>query len=302
MGFVFKSRYVIWVIVIISLSQTYINFSEASYDPKSLSMFFHDYVNKTIVRPQTGTLYNIALPSNFTGMDVNFVRLKSGSFRKRGANFSSFDIPPNVVPRPYVKRLAIVFENLGNWSSLYYKVPNYSFVTPVVGFKLYDSPSVLGTKRLNFTIQGSKPISIWFNDYTPVQGENNARKCVEFGDDGGFKIKNMTSSNGCIARGQGHFSIVVPSSPSSSPNDIGKKKNYWEWWFKGFGGGFVGVILLVLAAMVVFKLVKRRRLRAMEKQSEQGVGFDTMWIGRSKMPSAAMVRTQPTIENDFVLP
>lgn len=301
MGF-FKNRYVIWVIIVISLSPSYFvepsNLYGYNYDSKSLSNFFHDYVNKSIVKTQTGILYNIPLPSNFSGMDVTFVRLRSGSLRNRGANFSSFYIPPKVVPNPYVKRLAIVYENLGNWSSLYYKVPNYSLVASVVGFTVYDSPSVLGTEKLNLSVKG-KPISIWFDDYVALRGKNDTPKCVKFSDDGGFEINNMTSNNGCIASGQGHFSIVVPSSPHD-PMILKKKKTYWKWWLIGFGGGFVGVVLLILASTAIFKIVKRKRLRAMEKQSEQGVAFDTLWVGASKMPSVSMVRTQPTIENDYV--
>ena len=293
MGFFFKSGYVIWVI---SLSLLFFVKASFGYDSKSLTTFFYHYANKSIVKPQTGTLYNIPLPANYTGMELRFVRLRSGSFRHRGANFSSFYIPPKVIPKPFVKRLAIVYEDLGNWSSLYYKVPNYSLVAPVIGFTVYDSPNVLGTKKLNLSIQG-KPISIWFNQIE-LQGRNDTPKCVKFGDDGSYEIKKMSERHGCFTRSQGYFSVVVPSQ--SPPVLITKRKSYLKWWLIGFGGGFIGVVLLVLATIAIFKIVKRKRLRAMEKQSEKGVSFDTFWVGRSRMPSASMIRTQPAIEHDYV--
>ncbi|PON81827.1 hypothetical protein TorRG33x02_223430 [Trema orientale] len=297
MGFFFKSWYVIWVISL-SLS-LFVKAYSSGYDAKALTSFFHDYANKSVVNPQTGTLYNIPLPSNFTGMELRFVRLRSGSFRKRGANFSSFYLPPKLVPEPYVKRLAIVYENLGNWSSLYYKVPNHSLVAPVIGFTVYDSPRVLGTKKLNFSIRG-EPISIWFDHIELQHGKNDTTpKCVKFGDDGSYVIKNMSKTNGCVTTSQGHFSIVVPSDPSPPVLRM-KRKRCLKWWLIGFGGGFIGVVLLVLATTATVMIVKRRRLRAMEKQSEKGVSFDTFWVGRSKMPSASMIRTQPTIEHDYV--
>jgi hypothetical protein len=38
----------------------------------------------------------------------------------------------------------------------------------------------------------------------------------------------------------------------------------------------------------------------MEAESENGVALDTTSIGRSKIPSSSMVRTQPTLEQDYV--
>ncbi|KAL5571541.1 hypothetical protein UlMin_021138 [Ulmus minor] len=291
----YKSWYVILVISL-SISSFVVQVSYG-FDIESLETFLHDQANRSLLKPQTGTLYNIPLPSNFTGMELSVVRLRTGSFRSRGANFSSFYIPPQLKPNPYMKRLAIVYENLGNWSSLYYKVPNYSLVAPVVGFSIYDSPnsSVIGSKKLNFSIKGD-PISIWFNKIE-LEGKNETPKCVKFGDNGSFKLKNMTKTNGCVTKGQGHFSIVVPSQPTSPP--MKKKGILLIWWLIGFCGGFIGVVSLVLAMTAMFKIVKKKKLEAMEKQSEKEVPFDSIWIGRSKMPTASMVRTQPALEQEY---
>lgn len=286
-----------WYIICLSFS-LFVQASHCYHDPKSLDSFFTDHANKSVAKPQTGTLYNIPLPANFTGMELTFVRLRSGSLRNRGANFSSFYIPPKVITKPHVVRLALVYENLGNWSSLYYNVPNYTLVAPVVGFRVYDSPgpSVIGSQKLNFSFHG-EPISIWF-PRIELQGQNATPKCIQFGSNGSFQITNMSKANGCVMRGhEGHFSVVVPRPPLPLPPT---KKRYWKWWVIGFVGGVIGLVLIVLVVIVVYKLVKKKRLREMESQSEKGVPLDAFWVGRSKMPSASMIRTQPALEHGCV--
>lgn len=291
-----KSWYnVIWLIFSLSLT----SFVQASYgyDSESLSTFFHDYANASVRNPHTGILYNLSLPANFSGMEVSFARILSAKFWSRGVNFSSFYIPPRVIPMPYVKRLAIVYENLGNWSSVYYQVSNYTLVAPVVGFLAYDSnPSAIGTQKLNFSTQGD-PIAIRFPHIDEQAGQNFTPKCIEFGAGGRFEIKNMTEANECLTHGEGHFSLVVPSSetPTPKPMPAPNKKERW----KGLVAGIFGFVLLGLVMIVMYKLVRRRQIRAMEKQSEKDVAFNTFWVGRSKMPSASMTRTQPYLEQEY---
>ncbi|PRQ58369.1 hypothetical protein RchiOBHm_Chr1g0358561 [Rosa chinensis] len=293
----FKSWYnVIWLIF--SLSST--SFLQASYgyDPESLSTFFHHYANTSVSNPHTGILYNLSLPANFSGMEASFARILSAKFLSRGVNFSSVYIPPRVIPMPYVKRLTIVYENLGNWSSVYYQVSNYTLVAPVVGFLAYDSnSSAIGTQKLNFSTLGD-PIAIQF-PHIDVQGEKP--KCVEFGVGGSFEIKDMTEANECLTHGEGHFSLVVPSPitptptpmPTPTPTPAPKNKDKLR---KGLIAGICGMVILGLVMIVMYKLVRRRQIRAMEKQSEKDVAFNTFWVGRSKMPSASMTRTQPYLE------
>ncbi|KAJ7951254.1 DUF1191 domain-containing protein [Quillaja saponaria] len=278
-----------WVIFYFSL--LLMEAVKGSYDPESLGVFFHDHANKELEKPRTGTLYNISLPANFSGMEVSVVRIRSGTFWARGVNFSFFNIPPRIVPDPYAKRLAIVYENLGNWSSYYYNVTGYSLVAPVVGFMVYDSSnsSAVGIQKLNFTIRGD-PITVRFPQ-VELKGKNVTAKCVKFGAGGTVKLKNMTKPNVCTTEGQGHFTIVIPSPP--------KKERCILWWIFGFGIGLLGLILLSLVLLGIITFVRRIRIEKMERKSEKGVAFDTFWIGGSKMPSASMIRTQPTLENDY---
>ncbi|XP_062090588.1 uncharacterized protein LOC133796905 [Humulus lupulus] len=324
MGFFFftKSWY---IILVISLSQSLVvkttaaaaasssltssSHSPIYYDTKSLTAFFHDYAKKTVLRATTGVNYKIRLPANFTGMQLRFVRFRTPSLRHRGGQFGSFSVPPRVLSSfPMdVRRLAIVYENLGNWSYSYYKVPNYTLVAPVIGFTVYNSPAsihggpLIGNDRINISIQpGKKPIVIKFKKIDRELSESPLR-CVKFSEDGSYEIESMSVPNQCFATSQGHFSVIISSStPPPPPPSKSRQKDYLKWWLTGFGGGFAGVILVVLVSTVVFKIVRDRRIRAMEKQSECGVSFDTFSVGKSKMPSAPMVRTQPVIEHDYV--
>uniref|UniRef100_A0A5B7CC26 Non-specific serine/threonine protein kinase n=1 Tax=Davidia involucrata TaxID=16924 RepID=A0A5B7CC26_DAVIN len=282
------SQRIVWMMFYVLLSPLVRGMD--SYNPDSLDSFIHDYANKAIKKPRTGILYNISLPANFSGMEVSIVRLRSGSFWTRGANFSYFHIPPRIIPMPFVKRLAIVYENLGNWSSYYYNVPNYTFVTPVVGFGTYGA-STKGSAILKLSIMGD-PILVHF----PRIPENVTLKCVRFGTDGSVEFSNMTTPSVCIARDQGHFSIVVPSPAKKKK----KKERFWKWWVIGFGVGVVGLVLVALVGVLIYKLVRRKRIGKMEKQSERSEALETMWVGMSKMPSATGIRTQPMLENDYI--
>ncbi|KAF4367178.1 uncharacterized protein LOC115705906 [Cannabis sativa] len=293
-----------------SLTTSYSSHPLHRHDSKSLASFFHDYASKTVVRVTTAVNYKIRLPANFTGMQLRFVRFRTPSLRRRGGQFGSFYVPPRVLSAfpMEARRIAIVYENLGNWSNSYYKVPNYTLVAPIIGFSVYDSPAkapgglVVGDERISLSVQpGKKPIVIKFKKIDKDLKESPL-KCVKFSDDGSYEIESMTVPNRCFATSQGHFSVLfstISSTTSPLPSKA-RHKVYLKWWLTGFGGGFAGVVLLVLLSTVVFKIVRDRRLRAMEKQSECGVLFDTFSVGKSKMPSAPMVRTQPVIEHDYV--
>ncbi|KAF5733102.1 hypothetical protein HS088_TW17G00638 [Tripterygium wilfordii] len=264
------------------------------YDPEALDDLIHSHANEALRKQRTGTLHNISLPSNFSGIEASVVRLRSSSFWSRGATFTTFYIPPRVIPLPYVKRLAIVYQNLGNWSSYYHKVPNHTLVAPVIGFAAYDSSESrgLGSEKLNLSFMGD-PVLIYFPGIVQ-QNENVTLKCVMFGTGGFVEFSNVTSHNTCMTQNQGHFSIVARSLPLQK-----KEERLRKWWAIVFVAGFIGLILLGLVGLFIYKLVRRKQITEMENESDKGVTIDTIWVGRSKMPSASMVRTQPELENEY---
>ncbi|CAL5331766.1 unnamed protein product [Camellia sinensis] len=278
------------------------NMNNNGYDPVLLDDFVADYASNKVLRPRTGILYNISLPANFTGMEVSFVRVRARNFYLNGANFSSFHFPPRILPMPFMRRFYLIYQNFGNWSSYYYNVPNYTLITPVVGFMIYNA--INSTTRRNATLSfytENDPILVHFPRVSLPKDPNVTveSQCVRFFPNGSVEFSNTTMSNGCIAQGEGHFSIVIPSLPvPSSPSK--KKDRLWKWWVIGFGVGIVGLVLATLMMVLMYKFAKRKKIKHMERQSERSEALDTTWVGRSKMPSATGIRTQPVIENDYV--
>ncbi|XP_022859356.1 uncharacterized protein LOC111380110 [Olea europaea var. sylvestris] len=208
----------------------------------------------------------------------------------KGANFSFFDIPTRILPWPFSRRVDLVYQNLGNWSTLYYNVSNYTFVAPVLGLLAYDSSTRSPHYDLiELNLMGDNPIVVRFPNVSLSVG----MKCVRFSTNGTVQLSNVTGNNSCMARGHGHFSIVVPSRPS----DEMTKERVWKWWVIGFAGGIVGLILLLVVVIMVYKLIKGGKIKKMERQSERNEVLDTIWIGRSRMPSASGIRTQPELES-----
>ncbi|KAL6982030.1 hypothetical protein U1Q18_023647 [Sarracenia purpurea var. burkii] len=269
------------------------------YDANSLDDFFRDYVDKNTPRfPRTRILYNITVPANFTAMEVSVLRLRAMNFWHRGANISFFQIPPRILPVPFVRRFDLIYLNLGNWSSYYYNVPNYTLVAPVVGILFYNATNPkLGNVKLNLWVN-KDPILVHFPHIVLSDDDNNmTMQCVRFDPNGSVELTNTTVPGTCIARNYGHFSIVVPSLSSAVVSAPSKKKDRcWKWWVVGFG---VGVVGLVLVWVVICKFVKWRRIGKMQRQSERGEALGSTWVGRSKMPSATWIRTQPVLENDY---
>ncbi|KAI3681840.1 hypothetical protein L6452_36645 [Arctium lappa] len=259
----------------------------------SLDDFLQDHAKKSIPEnPHVGTLYNVSLPSNFAGMQVSVVQLQTSSVWARGANLSYFDVPPRIIPEPNVTWLDIVFSNLGNWSSYYYNIPHYTFVTPILGFSAYGVRHTRGQNG-HFTSTTTKlklalirhPIMVRFPSVWLPQG-----KCVKFYSSGRIEITNMSLSHTCAVWGQGYFAIVVRVPPSH---------RIWKWWVVGFGVGSVGFLSVGFVLINVIRFVNRKRIRKMEKQSEKLEVLDTKYVGHSRMPSAFGIRTQPVIENDY---
>ncbi|PWA70686.1 hypothetical protein CTI12_AA117860 [Artemisia annua] len=271
-----------------------------------LDDLFQEYAQKSFPRqPRTGLLYNVSLPSNFTGVEVSIVRLRRGSFLSKGANYSDFFMPPRIYSVPIFTRLDIVYSNLGNLSSYYYNVPNYTFIAPVVGFNTYGSTNTTGpignlsspVTKLNLTLFGDS-ILVKFHSISLQQREKV--KCVMFYSNGMFEMANMTLQNMCAVRDQGHFSIVEQTPPSIplGPKEKGSA-TLWRWWVFGFAVGVFGLLLFGFIIIMTIRIYRMRKIGKMEKEAEKNEGLDATNVGQSKMPIATFVRTQPALEHDY---
>ncbi|XP_068651395.1 uncharacterized protein [Aristolochia californica] len=293
-----------------ALAQGSINALPAA-DFDLLDKTLRDYAFEVLRGPHvhSGILYGVPLTANFSGIRVNVTRLRIGSFWSRGVNYSIFRIPPHVQPHPYARRVAIVYQNLANWSTFVYNVPGYTLATPVLGFLIYNATSYSRNgsieRQLDLRVMGG-PISVNFSEFAPPKGWNSLAKCVRFDQVRVPYLSEMTFPSVCLTVNQGHFSVVIPSapplapSPSPLPPRRKKEKREWNVWAvaaTGFGVG--GLILFVLVAFAVFEFVKRKKMGEMERRADEGEVLGSHWIGGSKMPSATSMRTQPVLENGF---
>ncbi|CAL9060026.1 unnamed protein product [Musa banksii] len=281
---------------------------------RSLDALLQDYVYRAFVQPRTGVPYDGTAPSNLTGIKIAALRLRSGSLKKRGVDkYKEFGIPDGVVVRPYIERLVLVYHNLGNWSSFYYPLPGYAYLTPVLGLLAYDAANLSATNLPELDIVASKsPISINFTYVIPAPRGAIAR-CAQFGIDGSLDFRDLVSSNICSTYRQGHFVIVVNSSeiapspapsraPGPAPSRVGSKSNKSKVW-KIVGGVVGGVIALIFLALLVYLMHQykhNKKVARMEQHADAGVSVHTTRVGNTHVPVASGTRTQPMLENELV--
>lgn len=290
--------------------------AQTSNTSKSLDAFLQDYAYRALaVNPRTGKEFIAQVPSNFSGIKAAALRLRSGSLRSKGVDsYEEFRIPVGVIVRPYVVRLVLVYQNLGNWSEIYYRVPGYTFAAPVVGLLAYDATNLSATNLQELDIRASKePISIHFNVTAPT---GLTPKCIWFSLNGTTKFSNLTSASVCSTSYQGHFSIVVesiapapapaqppkqgPVSPGGGPSAAKKDKSrVWKIAAPVVGGSAV-LVLFALLVVWLQKYRQNKRMEEMERQAEIGEALQMTSIGDSRAPMAVGTRTPPMLENEYV--
>ncbi|XP_004503649.1 uncharacterized protein [Cicer arietinum] len=280
----------IWVLIV-TLCFCSLTHGSNNTASESLNSLVQDFAFRSLAkhhRSQTGSLYDALLPQNLSGMDVSVVRLRSRRLWNKGANFSYFQIPPRTVSIPHVRRLAIVYQNLGNWSSHYYNLPGYSLISSVVGFMVFDASNVRDKsfRNLNLNTMG-QPISIQFPTVTFMSDINSRARCVAFNGNGTFQLTEMSYPGVCHSKNQGHFSVVLP---------LEKKRRRWYTWVIGCVIGFFGLITLACVGFSSMRLLKTKKIQDTEKHTIEDMVLESRWVGNSKMPSAAVTRTQPVLE------
>ncbi|KAE9597794.1 hypothetical protein Lal_00041417 [Lupinus albus] len=266
-------------------------------DTKTLNSLLQDYALRSLIKhmPQTGALYDALLPQNLSGMNVSIVHLRSQRLYRKGANFSFFRIPPRTMFIPNVRRLVIVYQNLGNWSSKFYNLPSYSLITSVVGFMVFDASNVtdIRVKNLNLNTMG-QPITTHFPNVTIMHGTNSRVRCVAFSANGTYKVSSMTSPGLCYSKDPGYFSVVSPLETKPQP------QREWYVLVIGFVIGIFGLVAVVYAGFSCLRFVKAKRIEAIERHNNEDLVLESRWVGNSKLPSAAVTRTKPAYENSVL--
>ncbi|KAF9689274.1 hypothetical protein SADUNF_Sadunf01G0074900 [Salix dunnii] len=268
------------------------------YSTDTLDAFLQESAFKSLVRHRahTGALYKALLPANLSGLQVSIVRIRSRTLWKFGANFSNFQIPSRTMALPHVRRLAIVYQDLGNWSSRYYSVPGYSMIAPVVGFMVFNASNARAKRIRKVSLDtNGKAIVIRFPNSTITESMvSSGAKCVAFSASGAFHLAEINQINECHSQDHGHFSIVVPQERRGKDR---RKQSLWYLWVIGFALGFSVVAFLGYFGVVSLKLLKTKKIQVMERQADEDLVLETIWVGSSKMPYAAVTRTQPSLEN-----
>ena len=281
---------------------------------RALDALLQGYAYGAFVHPKTGIPFDGDVPANLTGIKIAAMRLRSGSLYRRGVNmYKEFKIPLGVSETPYVERLVLVYQNLGNWSDVYYPLQGYTFLAPVLGLLAYDASNLSATNLPELNIRASgDPISIMFPDVSAPVG--TVAMCVWFDLQGTANFSNVTSGNICSTHQQGHFSIVVESiAPSPSPTPAAgppnvaptgrrKKKNSSKVWT--IVGSVVGALaLLILLALLVLwvrKYKQRKKIQQMERAADVGEALHMTSVGDTRAPAATGTRTQTVLESELV--
>ncbi|KAI3407901.1 uncharacterized protein J3R85_020651 [Psidium guajava] len=293
------------------------NVSNGNFDSaRALDMMLQDYAYGAFHRPRTGIPYDGVVPSNLTGITISAMRLRSGSLRTRGVKmYKEFEIPTGVIVHPYVKRLVLVYQNLGNWSVTYYPLPGYTYLSPVLGLLAYNASNLLAMNLPELDIGASgEPLLVHFRSIGPAP-PGSVPRCVWFGLGGSVNFSDVESGNTCSTKQQGHFSIVSESiapSPSpifppppgggGAPGPSGQAKKSSRSWVV-VASVLGGLVLLILLAMLVFwvqRYKKRKRIQRMERAADAGEALSMRPIGDTRAPAATVTRTQPALEHEYV--
>ena len=281
------------------------------HSARVLDAILQDYAYRAFVHPKTGVVFDGTVPSNLTGIKISGMRLRSGSLRTHGVpSYKEFEIPTGVIVRPYVKRLVLIYQNLGNWSNLSYPLPGHTYLSPILGLLAYDAVNLSATNLSNLGIRASvNPIEIHFSNVKSVP-DGSVPMCVWFDLNGNVNFSNELSKHTCSTTQQGHFALVVespapspaPSAPTPSPGSHKKKKkkNMKKVWII-VGSVMGGVLLLVLSAILLAWLRKcqQKKMEHMEKASEVGETLRMTSVGSAKAPAATVTRTQPILETEY---
>ncbi|CAH8323804.1 unnamed protein product [Eruca vesicaria subsp. sativa] len=265
-------------------------------DIQDLDDQIRSYAARANTRRHTGSLYELSLPTNLSDVKASVVTVRNSMFWRKGANYSGIYVPPMVRTIPYAKRIAFVYETLGGYSSsVYFRLSNnYSFISPVIGFTAYDATNPNDLKELNLSIKRDNPIMIKFDHYITRHQSRGIFKCVALGDNESLNFSNTTGNYSCATTiSRGHYALVAinPKHKPTSKLELARRR----WWWIALT--IIGVsVLLALVTTVVVKLVRKKRFREMERESEKSEMVGNVWIGQSRMPAATMVRTQPSLE------
>ncbi|KAI0524226.1 hypothetical protein KFK09_003590 [Dendrobium nobile] len=237
--------------------------------------------------------YHLHLPSNLSSITAIALRLRGADLWLRRTNLGYFRLPPCIVTAPHVRRMVLVFYDLGNLSSSFFSVPGHVLVAPVIACIAYDASNVsmLGSIREVSLRPTRDPITIVFPSVDELSGP--AARCVRFGSRGLARVGGAAGEGmRCEVSGTGRFSVAVAVGEGKGKRK-GKVRMWWVWMWMGILCWSVGMV-----GLGVGRVRRKRRMEEMERRGEEGEVLDIVWVGGSKLPAALATRTTPAIESD----
>ncbi|RAL43363.1 hypothetical protein DM860_012504 [Cuscuta australis] len=194
----------------------------AEMSARSLDALLQERAFRALARQRTGVPCDGDVLPGLAGIGVSAVRLRSGSMRRKGfRDFNEFSIPAGVAAQPYAERLALVYHNLGNWSGVYYPLPeSFVYLTPVLGLLAYDATDLSASEAPELDLWASEaPFLIKFSRIKPAPAPAEAR-CAFFDLDGSLEFEIVADGNICKGTKEGHFAIVLELAASGQDGKL----------------------------------------------------------------------------------
>ncbi|CAH8314286.1 unnamed protein product [Eruca vesicaria subsp. sativa] len=271
--------------------------------PHSLSQSLEDFALKTLTNQHhSGSLYRAILPNNLSGIEVSIVRLTGKSLWNAGARFSNVLIPARSVSVPPARRVAIVYQNLGNWSNHWYTVPGYRLITSVLGFRVLDVSDQDDVKEISLKMKN--PVEILFRELWDEKMLSRV-SCVSFKaqneDKEAASVSRMILPGVCYGSSHGDYSVIEPLEKDKNKKKVVVLWRTWWWlWMVGLVLGFGLLWFLGFVCTMGLRILSRKKIQVMmEREANDGEVFERRWVGGSKMPSATVTRTLPESESGF---
>ncbi|XP_009596802.1 uncharacterized protein [Nicotiana tomentosiformis] len=312
---------IIWLLVVVVVIGSESISTLDSPAKSSIDSLLQEYAFKALSWPKTktGTAYNGSVPSNLAGIRISALMLRRDSLKWRGYGyFNEFIIPTGITEEPHVTRIVLVYQNLGNWSSFYYPLHGYTYLTPVLGILAYDAMDMCAKNKPELQVHALEfPINIKFSNVQPAP-EGSLIKCFRFYSNNSVEFGNVTNGNECSTRKQGHFGIVAelkiaPSpSPSADGNNNQLSSTVWTISLGFVGFAFLGILYIVAQKFI---LVERRVVfedsaaiifepllgaGAAIEQAEVTLPLPLPDEGPSRRLPESDYATRPLPENDYV--
>lgn len=250
---------------------------------------------------KTGEVRKIELTPNLSDISVDLIRLRCGSLQRYGANIKEFHIPNGTNVHPCITRVFLVRQSVGfNWSSLYYnddQLSGYQLISPVLGLKAYSIDDKVSSNPTELSIQSGKtPITI---DFTTAPLLNTSSRisplCATFDGSGKVSLSSQKDANVCVAKGNGHFGLVVESPLMPFKGKVGKVKIVVVSSIGAALGAFL--LSLLMVAMLAKAKKKKERMDEMERRAYEEEALQVSMVGHVRAGAASGTRTAPTIQH-----